>query len=452
MDQNKLAQFSPGRVILYSLLFAVFGGTGLLALPIAQKQAASLFDLLFTATSALCVTGLFTVPIETFTLFGHAVLLILMQIGGLGLITMTLLVIYLFTDLGFATKLKAGKILEIESWQNINALLRSAFLITMGVECIGTCAVLPYYISAMPFWHAIFYSFFHAVSSFCNVGILILPFDHAREFGQSYGMLSITIFLMFVGGFGFVTMYEIGYYCIKRWSKKRHNISLQTKIVVYGTAVLTMISMFGFWLLERNNSFADLSMPLTFLNALFYSISSQSAGMFYISLQQLQIVTIFLIIARATIGSSPSSTGSGVKITTFSLFLATIKTAITGRSAVEIFERRIDQTQVYKAIAIVSLSIGWMLISTFFLCITEKEIVKQSNGVFALIVESFTAFNTLGISFGITGSLTFLGKCIIMLNMIVGRVGSLTLVLALKLKKRQGDTSFSYPKEQVILS
>lgn len=452
MDSSKrLSQFSPGRVIIYTLCLTIAIGTLLLALPISRMGPIPPLDLLFTATSALCVTGLFTIPLDQFTFFGHVILLLLIQLGGLGLIIMTLFIVYLWADEGFSTKIKAGKLLEIESWHSVHNTIIAAFSMTIIIEFIGMLSVFPFFYKTAPFAKALFYSLFHSVSSFCNAGILLPPYN-ATIYNLSPIVLITTTALMFAGGFGFVTWYELFYYAKRLYSKQRHKLSLHTRIILWGTATLFSCFSVLFFLLEAGTWLESNGIIMTIVHAIFYSISSKSAGLMFESAQTLSAGTIVLMLILSFIGSSPSSTGSGIKITTFAIWLATIRAAITGRESVEIFERRIEQVQVYKALAIIALSSSWIIITICILTITQGHLFSEPYGFFALFVEAVSAFTTLGISLGITGSLTIIGKFIIMMSMIAGRIGSLTLILALKFRKQRGDTAFSYPKEQVMLS
>lgn len=451
MDSKRLSQFSPGRVIVYTLFLTIAIGTLLLSLPWARTEPIPLLDLVFTATSALCVTGLFTIPLDQFTFFGHIILLLLIQLGGLGLIIMTLFIVYLWADEGFSTKIKAGKLLEIESWHSVQHTIIAAFSMTIIIEFIGMLLVFPFFYKTTSAAKALFYALFHSVSSFCNAGILLPPYN-ASMYNLSPLLLATTTILMFAGGFGFVTWYELFYYVKRLHSKQRHKLSLHTRIVLWGTATLFCCFSVLFFLLEAHTWLETYGFSTTMIHALFYSISSKSAGLIFQSAQTLSAGTVILMLLLSFIGSSPSSTGSGIKITTFAIWLATIRAAITGRESVEIFERRIEQTQVYKALAIIGLSSSWIIITICALTITQGHLFSQTHGFFALFVEAVSAFTTLGISLGITGSLTILGKCIIMMSMIAGRIGSLTLILALKFRRLRGDTAFSYPKEQVMLS
>ncbi len=452
MVKKTLATFSPARTILLSVFATIIIGTLALALPIARTTSIAFIDLFFTATSATCVTGLFTVPLSNFTTFGHCIILALIQIGGLGLITLSLFLMYLFANLGFATQLMAGQLLEIEQWKHVKKILIFIIGVTLCTEFVGALCIFSVIKSEYSLPQALFLSIFHAVSSFCNAGISLFHGSHGsmHMYSENYMMLIITTMLVFIGGFGFIAWNEIMRYITSLHKKKRHHFSLHSKIILYGSATLISVAVVLIWLLEHNNAFAQMNPLLKFANALFHAVSFRSTGFMAIPLGDVQLATIFLMVILSFIGSSPGSTGSGVKITTFILFLATIKAAISGRTSVDIKGRSIAKDQIYKAIAIISLSVIWIMLTTFCLLITEK-----GWHFIDLFFEVTSAFATLGISTGTTPFLSALGKLFIIASMFVGRIGSLTLILALRklaLRKKTKGVEFLYPEERVMLS
>ncbi len=444
MVAKRLIQFSPARIIFFSFFLTIAVGTFLLWLPISRTTPVSFLDLFFTATSATCVTGLFTIPLQgTFTFFGKCVLLALVQIGGLGLITMTLFFISLFMDLGLNTQLMAGQILEIESWKNIKRILIFIILVTLYTELIGALLVFAA-LPEMPKSEAWLTALFHSVASFCNAGFSLLT-PHPEIVGNNPLILITTIALMIIGGLGFVTWYEIVEYISSFFAKQRHRFSLHSKIILYASAILFVITATLFWILEHNNTLAKMSIPGGILNSIFHAISFKSAGFVTTSVGDFQIATLFLIMIIGFIGSSPGSTGSGIKITTFVLFLATIKASIRGRTDVEIGGRRIPIDQIYRVVAIIAISVGWVLITTFCLLITEKD-----WSLLDTIFETSTAFTSLGLSTGITSTLSVIGKLFIIITMFIGRVGSFTMILALRMRRKE-TSEFTYPEERVML-
>lgn len=445
MQTKKPLRLSPGRMVFLSLFVTIIIGTFLLALPWSRTQPIPLLDLFFTATSATCVTGLFTIPLEAFTPFGYAILLLLIQIGGLGLITMSLFLMSLFMDLGLATQLMAGQLFEIDTWKNIKKILIFIIALTLVTELAGTIALFVVLAHKLPVASAFFTALFHSVSSFCNAGIIIHPEIIHPLLKTGYGM-TVTGLLILIGGLGFLAWTEIFRAIKARISHERIHLSLYTKIILYGTAALITTTTILFWILEHENLLAHMSTPAAIGTSFFHAISMRSTGFLPFGAITLHIATLFLIMIISFIGSSPGSTGSGIKITTFAIFLATIKAAISGRSSVEIKERKVPTDLVYKAIAIISLSAGWIVLTTFCLLITESQ---WSLG--ELLFEAMSAFNTIGIEIGITATLSAVGKIFIIASMIVGRIGSFTLLIALKIKKKTEAAEFSYPEERVML-
>jgi trk system potassium uptake protein TrkH len=445
---KQLARFSPGRIILFSVFFTILSGTLALALPIARTKPINFIDLLFTATSSACVTGFFTIPLENFTPFGHTILMILMQIGGIGLITLTIFLLSIFVNFGFAHQVMAGQLLEFESWKHVKKLIIFITSFTILIEALGAACIYPIVYNLYPQENALFLSIFHSISSFCNAGISLFP-ESLELFNANYSLLLITAILMIIGGLGFITWREIMYYIKSFNRKKRYAFSLHSKIVLYGTFGMLTLATIIFLVLEYDNSFAQMSYVQRLMNAFFQAASFRSGGYTTMPLSMLALPTLFISLFVMFVGASPGSTGSGVKITTITIFLATIKAAVTDRTAVEIRGRRLPEDQVYKAIAIVALGITWICMTTLFLLITET-----GWGFLEVLIEAVSAFANVGISMGLTSDLTYIGKLFIMLSMIIGRVGSLTLILALRqmaLKRTPEIKGFTYPEERVML-
>jgi len=449
MVSKRIAHFSPGRALFFSFCITIILGTIALALPWAQKISIPFIDVLFTAASATCVTGLFTVPLDHFTTFGHIILLLLIQIGGLGLITLSIFLISLFMNLGMSSQIMVGQVLELESWTSLKRTLFFTIALTLIVESIGAAIIYWSIGHLFPKPYAYFIALFHSVSSFCNAGISIADIG-MNVLCNNAIMLTITGILIFIGGLGFVTWYEVISYLNSLIRKKRYVFSLHSKIILYGSTALISASAVLFWILEHGNLFATCPATHNLLNALFQAISFRSSGFSSVALSEYQLPTIFIIMIIAFIGSSPGSTGSGIKITTFFVYLATIKAAIFGRSRVIIRGRTIATDQVLKCIAIVSLSIVWIAISTICLLITEA-----GWSFLPLLFEATSAFTNLGMSLGVTNSLSLTGKLLIITSMIIGRVGSLTLIVALRqstIRAQNQPVHVTYPEERVMLS
>lgn len=348
-----------------------------------------------------------------------------------------------------ATQLMAGQLLEIEQWKNIKRIIIFIILATISIEFIGMLLLIPIFHAKFSLPEACFFSLFHAISSFCNAGISLFN-TNMQQYAHNYGMLFITTLLIFMGGLGFIVWEEIIRYGIAIKQKKRYSFSLHSKIILYGTTILIATVALLLLFLEYKTLFSSDNFFSAPLRALFYAVSFRSTGFLTINLGTLQVATFLLIMIVTFIGSSPGSTGSGIKITSLVIFLATIKAAISGQLSVNIKGRRIPKDLVLKSTTIIALSVFWILGTTFLLLILEKE-----HAFLAIIFETISAFSNLGLSTGITSLLTTSSKVLIIASMIAGRVGSLTLLLAIRkiaLRQQTGTTKFIYPEERVMLS
>lgn len=442
--KTKLPFLSPGRTVLFSIFITITLGTILLMLPFAQKYPVRFIDCLFTATSCTSVTGVLTVPFDSFTLFGKIIILLLIQIGGIGLATLTIFVISLFTNLGFSTKLMLGEMFELGSWKNTRQILIFIITFTLLVELIGALCIYLIISPRYSFHDAIFHAIFHSISSFCSAGLSSFG-NSMIDFQHNLPMLAVTGILILFGTLGFITWYELYTHNIKSFSLKRISLSLTTKVVLSLTAILICIVTILLLILEGSTQFPCASWITSVSNMLFNAIAYRSTGFTTIDLKTVQSATVFLIIMYSFIGSSPGSTGGGIKVTTFALFLATVRSVVMGRTVIELKGRRIPQDQIFKAMAILSLSFCWIIFSTFCLLLIEKEI--SFIGIFFETVSSFT---TLGLATDITPYLSSVGKLLIILNMFIGRIGSLTLLLALRARTEKAE--FQYPEERIMIS
>jgi trk system potassium uptake protein TrkH len=249
---------------------------------------------------------------------------------------------------------------------------------------------------------------------------------------------------MLFGGLGFITWHELFTYFTHQGPKNRSVLSLHTKIILITTAAIIATTITTFWFLERSNTLIDLGWFDAATNTIFNGISMRGTGFTTVSPHEVSLATILIIMIASFIGASPGSTGSGIKTTTLALFLATIRAAVNERSSVEIRGRRIAKDQIHKSLAVVALSVSWILLVTFILLITEPtwEFID-------VLFEVMSAFATLGLSLGITPLLSVTGKLLILTTMIIGRIGLLTIVLALR--KPHDTADFSYPEERVML-
>jgi len=446
MGSRKLSKFSPSRVILISVFITIISGTLLLGLPIARTTYVSWIDLFFTATSVTCVTGLFTVPLTNYTTFGHVILMILMQVGALGLITMTLFFMALFTKFGLSTHLMAGQLLEVQKWKNMRRLVLSIVTIVISTELIGAVFMYIGLRNLYPYPRSLFLALFQSVASFCNAPGVTLLDDGIIPANNAILLITSTC-LVFFGGMGFIVWRELLSY-IKTiiLRKKRYNFCLHSKIVLFVSTAIVLAAGTLFLILEHNNTMVNLSLPYQVINSIFHAVTSRSSGVLSTNLIDFQLTTIFVIMIISFIGSAPGSPGSGIKVTNLAIFSSAVRATMYGRSHVSIMGRKVAMDQIYKSMAIIFLSIVWIILSTFLLLITEP------NWKFIdVLFENISAFANLGLTTGITPYLSFLGKIFVIVGMIVGRIGGLTFILAIR-KFYKEKREVAYPEERIMLS
>ncbi len=437
--------FSPSRVIFFSLIAMVLLGTCTLLLSCAHLGTLSIIDAFFTATSALCVTGLTTVPLTVFTPFGKGIILVLIQIGGLGIITLTLFVVSLVLNLGMGTKIMAEELLDVDTWDNTKKLLIFIIITTFIFEGLGFLILFNSLKVHFPCATALGYALFQSISAFCNSGISLFGPEHTNLIQETF-MCSVMGTLMILGGIGFLTLKEI----LKRinpFSTKPRKIcfSLQTKICLFYYTGLTIITTFFFWIIEKSHALKSFSFLQQAKISLFTAITSRSGGFLLLDPTQLQPQSFLLLIINGFIGAAPASTGSGIKLTTFAILITATYAVMQLQEDVEMNGRTFAKDQLLKALAVLVLSIGWIIFSTFCLMITDPH-----HSFLSIIVETTSAFTTLGISTGITPLLSESGKCIIALTIFLGRISPLTMLLALRFGNKQHE--FSYPEERVMIS
>lgn len=444
MAPLRIAHFSPARILLLSALGTIIIGAVILSLPMCRNVYIPFFDLLFTSTSATCVAGFSTVPLENFTKIGQLVLLIQIQIGGLGLVTLTLFLMSLFVRFNFSTQLIAGQLLDLDSWRNIKKVIFFIIGFTALLECIGALFIFSVIHRDYTIHQALFLSLFHAVSGFCHAGFSLFPHNFIPYQNSPLMLIPLSIIIL-ASSLGFLVWYEL-LHAFWQWVQgKRCALSLHTRVVLFISVVLIVIGTILFFFVEYNNTLRDLPFLSKIINAFFNTVCARGTGFTTFNMVQLQYATLLLVMVLAFIGSSPGSPGSGIKTTTFAVLCATIKSAIVDRSSVFIYGRRIPVDQVHRTLAIIALSIAWIMIALFILLITDAN-----QSFIAIFFELVSAFSTLGLSTGITYQLSSLGKYLIMITMIFGRIGSLAFFLALfKLPRKKVD--FTYPEERIML-
>lgn len=422
MISDPLFRLSPNQIILSLSCGLISLGFFLLCLPIAHTQPVSIFDSLFIAISAVTGTGLLTVPLQNFSLFGLSVILTLIQIGAVGLIILTLSLLYTFFDVPQSTELLSGKLLGFKRKKNLQRAVYFVIGLTALIEFIGTLLLVDTFRTIAP-ENPWYYALFHSVSSFSNAGFTLFP-DNLDHLSHNYPFLLVLSTLMLLGTTGFISLREGIRYI---YNKGNHTVTLSSKIIWTSTLLLTTSSIVLFLALEHNDSLNHMPPVKTAINGIFNAIASMGTGFHTVPIATLQTATLLVIMVVAFIGTSPGSTGSGIKTTTVALALAAVRAVIRGDKSVKLFGQRIERTELHKAIAIISLAALWIMLSTFLLLAIE-----QGHTFKALFFEAVSAFSTLGMSLGITESLAPISKIILMIAMVFGRIGPFTLIFAIK--------------------
>jgi trk system potassium uptake protein TrkH len=419
----------------------------LLMLPVSSKtgQFTSPIDTLFTAASAVCVTGLAVVDTGTYwSSFGQAVILLLIQIGGLGFMTSATILLLLFgRRIGLKERWLIGQSMGLDKLGGMVKLVRRVAIFTLIVECIGTFIFYFRFSIENPAGTAVWKSVFQAVSAFNNAGFDILGnFRSLLDYQTDAVVILTTAALIILGGISFVVVADLG--IARRFSR----LSLDSKIVLATTAGLLIIGTVVILATEYHNqdTLGVLSLPDKILNAFFHSVTPRTAGFSSINIGSMAAYSQFFTILLMFVGGAAGSTAGGVKVNTFGMLIATIWSSIRGKEHPGAFGREFSSQQINRALALVMLALTLIAIVVFVLTITEKSVIEE-HGFLSIPFETVSAFGTVGLSTGITPDLSVAGRLIITAMMFVGRLGP--LVLALSLVQRQQPTTYRYPQDEV---
>lgn len=440
-------------IIALSFLLVIFLGTISLSLPIASRsQHLGLLDALFTATSATCVTGLVVVDTGShFTLFGQLVILVLIQLGGLGIMTFsTFFTVLLGKRMSMMDKLVMQDALDFFELGSIRKLIKYVLLVTFSVELLGAIPLFLRWRSSFGDWRAAYYAIFHSVSAFCNAGFSLFQ-TSMMSYKQDIFINLNMIFLIVLGGLGFVVLLDLTRFFRLKIRHKSCRLSLHTKVVLSTSISLVVVGSLLIWLLERNNTLQSLSVGDGLLACIFQSVTCRTAGFNTLPIGEMTSASLLIMIILMFIGASPGSTGGGIKTTTFTIFIATIRSMIYGREQTHLFHRTIPRKATHKAAAIVGLSGLLVIIGTIILVILEKNQAfgGEQGYPIRIFFETVSAFGTVGLSTGVTSQLSTFGRLLTTLMMFAGRIGPLTLALAIG--RIKPPPSYKYPEGRITV-
>ena len=448
---NIVNKMEPTQIMVIGFAIVILIGAILLSMPISTQNGESIgfLDALFTSTSAVCVTGLIAVDTSTYwSFFGQLIIITLIQIGGLGFMTVTTLFSLIIKKrINLKERLLIQESLNQIDLSGLVKLTRYILLTTFFIEGTGALLLSTVFIPQFGILNGIWYSIFHAISAFCNAGFDLMgvvsgPFSSLTYYVNNF-TITITISLLIIlGGIGFPVILDV----IR--NKKLSKLTIHSKVVLFSTIVLIAFGMLFILLLEYNNpnTLGKLGFGGKILASLFQSITIRTAGFNTIDLAAMRESSIFVMIILMFIGASPASTGGGIKTTTIATLILTVKSFILEKQDIEVCKRRISETTVKKSLGIFLIGITIVVMGTLIISITDPD--------FSLLEVEFevvSAIATVGLSIGGSPNLSVLGKIFIMLFMFMGRVGSLTIFMALASRGVKNNPPIRYPEGKIIV-
>jgi potassium uptake TrkH family protein len=459
---NKL-KVHPAVVFILSFLLVILIGTGMLMLPNATVSGISFVDALFTSTSAVCVTGLIVLDTsKDFTFMGQFIIMVLFQVGGLGMMTFTSFFGFFFKG-GYSlqNQLFLKDYINEDNIGRINSTLVKIIVFTLVVEGIAASMVYAVVDKSL-FAHngdRLFFSVFHAISAFCNAGFSTLQNGlYESGFRLEYHVHLVIAIAIIIGGIGFPVV--VGYFnylqhvfvgtkkMIFKGSEYQHVprvVNINIRLIVYTTIILLVLGFLSYYYFESENTLKGLSGYGKFVTAFFGSVTPRTAGFNTVDMTALAVPTVLIYLILMWIGASPGSTGGGLKTSTFAVAVLNTLSVAKGKERVEVFSREISNDTIKKAFAVIQLSFLVIGLGVFMVMLFNPEM-----NILDVAFEIFSAFSTVGLSLGITAGLSTGSKIVVTVIMFLGRVGTLTVLVALVKKVR--SQNYKYPEESVFIS
>lgn len=452
MSKKHNNKISTTQIIVFGFLAIILIGTMLLMLPVAAAdgQSTPLVDALFTATSATCVTGLMTLPVfEHWSLFGQIVLLVLIQVGGLGIVATTFTILMILKRR--ITMKDRVLINEAYALDTYSGLGKTVFRIVRGTFLVEFIGAVMYSFQFIPEYGAIgiWYSVFHAVSAFCNAGIDIISENSLCDYAFHPMVNLVTSMLIIIGGIGYVVWWDV-IRVLKNWTKWRGRcfkyLTLHSKIAISATLILIIMGAVAFFMFEYNNpkTMQSYSLFERIETSLFQSVTTRTAGFATIPQQDLTNASAISSLLLMFIGGSPVGTAGGIKTVTAAVLLAAMISAVLNKNEVSFFGRDITKRTVTKAIAVMSMSFIIMFVSTLLLAATTKADALD------VVYETVSATATVGLTRNLTAMLDAWGKMIIIVTMFLGRIGPISLAVAFN-TKRESLNIVKNPMEEISI-
>ncbi len=441
----KKTKFSEVQVLALGFFIVIFIGGTILSLPIssASGEATNFLDSIFTATSATCVTGLVTVDTGThWNLFGQTVIMILIEIGGLGFMSFaTFISVLIGRRITLKSRLLMQEAMNTFNIQGLVKMLKKVMLFTFIIQFIGALILSTQLIPEFGVARGIYISIFSSISTFCNAGFdLFGNFNSYTAYYDNSIILLTVSALIAIGGLGFIVLLELYNY------KSTKKLSLHAKVVLLITTILIVGGTIVMFILEYNNpnTLGNMNIKDKIVNSIVASISPRTAGINSVPIDKMTTTSKFITVILMFIGGSPGSTAGGLKTSTFGIILCTAISVIKGKENADIFGRTIPRGLQLKAVTL--LIIGMGLVTTVTMALT---IAEPNEAFLDVLYEATSAFGTVGLTTGVTQRLSEPGKIIIIMLMYLGRVGPLTVVMALISRKK--GTNYKYPEGKILI-
>lgn len=443
-----LRNLTPAQVLVSYYALAIIISVSLLSIPAVHQPGVQVpfIDRLFTAVSAVSVTGLSVINIsETYSVFGIFILMFVLQLGGIGVMTLGT---FFWLLLGRKIGLKSRRLIMADHNQTNLAglvlLTREILKIILLIELIGTIILGLYFLNYFPSWEEAFlHGLFASISATTNGGFDITG-QSLMPYASDYFVQLINIILITLGAIGFPVLIELKHYLFP--DKKEQlpfRFTLFAKLTTVTFSALLIIGTLSIWILEFSHAFRDVSWHKSFFYSLFQSASTRSGGLATIDVSQFSEPTLIVMAILMFIGASPSSVGGGIRTTTFALNMLFLYHFARGNKNIKIFKREVHEDDVTKSLVISLLAVGLCVFSLILLSISE------THSLLALLFEICSAFGTTGLSMGITSELSSFGKSVIMVLMFIGRIGLTSFLFMIGGKKQ--EVNYHYPKERVII-
>ena len=451
--------FNPAIVFVGSFIILGLTGAFLLMLPSATVKGISFTNAIFTAISAVCVTGLTVVDTaKDFTIIGQSIILVLIQLGGIGILTFTSFFAFFFRgSSSFKEGLNTKDFIATEGLKDVFRAALNVVIFTLSVEFIGAIFIYFTVLDNQSIDNAFFFSVFHSISAFCNAGFSIFSkglFDDSIKFNYFFQWIIMTLIVF--GGFGhniifnfyqFIKTYVLEFFDKKRIHKKIQIITVNTRLVIYTTILLLFVGFVFLFISEYNNT---LLLHESFFgkvtNATFNSVTPRTAGFNTVDYTKMTVPSLLFVVFLMWVGASPASTGGGIKTSTFALATLNIFAVATGKNSIQIFGRRISSNSTSRAFAILCISLIVIGIAIMGLLIFEPK----DTPLLTIIFECFSAYSTVGLSLNFTSTLTEPSKYVLIATMFIGRIGMLNLMVGLL--RQLNHQFYEYPKENILIN